>query len=97
MVYAKGYLELQPKDTVVPMYPTSDAYGMTSEVEGKTVTFSATSKIEMKPMPNGYYLAMANIYDQRGDSYNSKVIGYDISGGKITNCEVDPYFIGSDY
>ena len=97
MVYAKGYLELQPKDTVVPMYPTSDAYGMTSEVEGKTVTFSATSKIEMKPMSNGYYLAMANIYDQRGDSYNSKVIGYDISGGKITNCEVDPYFIGSDY
>ena len=97
MVYTKGNLELQPKDTIVPIYPTSDMSGMTSETEGKKITFSATSRIEMKPLANGYYLAMANIYDQRGDSYNSKVIGYEISGGKITNCEVDPNFIGSDY
>ena len=51
----------------------------------------------MKALPNGYYLAMADIYDQRGDCYNSKVIGYEISGGKIKMCEINPDFVGTDY
>ena len=96
-VDTKGNLELQPKDVIVPIYPTTDSYGNVSEVEGNKITFSADSRIEMKALPNGYYLAMATIYDQRGDSYSSKVIGYDISGGKIKLCEINPDFIGTDY
>jgi hypothetical protein len=51
----------------------------------------------MEGMPSGYYLGMATIYDQRGDSYNSAVIGYDISGGKIKECSIDEDFVGTDY
>ena len=90
-------IEPQPKDTIVPIYPVTDLNGMTSEIKGKKITFSASSSIVMKALPNGYYLAMATIYDQRGDSYSSKVIGYEIYGGKIKLCEINPAFIGSDY
>lgn len=97
MVSTKSNVELKEKDTIVPLYPTSDFEGNTDEVEGKKITYSASTTIELKALPNNYYLAMATIYDQRGDSYSSKVIGYEISGGKIKMCEVNPDFIGSDY
>ena len=97
IVDTKNNIELKPKDTIVPVYPASDFTGMNFEIEGKKITFSASSRIEMKALQNGYYLAMANICDQRGDSYSSKVIGYDISGGKIKLCEINPDFVGTDY
>ena len=96
-VNSKSNVVLQPKDTIVPVYPTTDFNGMTSEIEGEKITYQATSSIVMKGLPSGYYLAMANIYDQRGDSYSSKVIGYVISGGKIKECELNPDFVGTDY
>ena len=97
IVDTKNNIELKPKDTIVPVYPASDFTGMNFEIEGKKITFTASSRIEMKALQNGYYLAMANICDQRGDSYSSKVIGYDISGGKIKLCEINPDFVGTDY
>ena len=97
IVDTKNNIELKPKDTIVPVYPASDFTGMNFEIEGKKITFSASSRIEMKALQNGYYLAMANICDQRGDSYSSKVIGYNISGGKIKLCEINPDFVGTDY
>ena len=51
----------------------------------------------MKPLDKGYYLAMADIYDQRGDAYSSMVIGYEISGGEIKLCELNPDFAGTNY
>lgn len=97
MVSKDNNICLQEKDTIVPVYPTTDAAGMTSEKKGNMIKYKATTSIEMKPLNNGYYLAMANISDQRGDSYSSIVVGYTISGGKIKNCEVDESFIASDY
>ena len=93
----RSTIALQPKDTIVPIYPVSDVYGQQYETEGKKITLTASSNIEMKPLDNGYYLAMADIYDQRGDAYSSKVIGYEISGGKIKLCELNPDFVGTDY
>ncbi len=97
MVSTKSNVELKEKDTIVPIYPTTDFEGNTDEVQGKKITYSASTTIEQKALPNDYYLAMADIYDQRGDCYSSKVIGYEISGGKIKMCEVNPDFIGTDY
>ena len=93
----KNTISLQPKDTIVPIYPTSDVYGAQYETEGKKITLSSSSGIEMKPLANGYYLAMADIYDQRGDAYTSRVVGYEISGGKIKLCEINPDFAGTEY
>ena len=97
IVSTKGNIDLKPNDTIVPIYPTTDMYGNISETEGKKIRYSSNSSIVMKSLPNGYYLAMADIYDQRGDCYNSKVIGYEISGGKIKMCEINPDFVGTDY
>lgn len=97
MVDTKQNIQPQLKDTIIPLYPTMDLNGVESEAEGKKITYSSSTRIVSKPLSNGYYVGMASIYDQRGDFYNSKVIGYEISGGKIKLCEVNPYFVGSDY
>ena len=51
----------------------------------------------MKELDTNYYLGMTVIYDQRGDTYSSKVMGYDISNGKIKDCQIDKDFVGADY
>ena len=93
----RSTITLQPGDTIIPIYPSSDFYGTQYETEGKKIKLTSSSSIEMKPFANGYYLAMADIYDQRGEAYTSMVVGYEISGGKITLCELNPAFIGTDY
>ena len=93
----KNTISPKPGDSIVPVYPTSDVWGSQYETEGKKIKLTSSSSIEMKPLANGYYLAMADIYDQRGDTYTSKVIGYEISGGKIKLCELNPDFVGTDY
>ena len=93
----RNTIQLKPKDTIVPIYPASDVYGRQYETEGKKITLTTSSGIEMKPLDKGYYLAMADIYDQRGDAYSSMVIGYEISGGEIKLCELNPDFTGTDY
>ena len=97
MVDTKQIIQPQLKDTIIPLYPTLDLNGVESEAEGKKITYSSSTRIVSKPLSNGYYVGMASIYDQRGDFYNSRVIGYEISGGEIKLCEVNPYFVGSDY
>ncbi|MCR4649439.1 MAG: hypothetical protein K5776_10230 [Lachnospiraceae bacterium] len=97
LVNSKANKELQPQDRITPLYQITDAYGQTSDKQGKTINYKATSKISMKELDSGYYLGMVSIYDQRGDSYASRVLGYTISGGKIKECAVDENFVGTDY
>lgn len=97
MVDTKQNIQPQLRDTIIPLYPTLDLNGVESEAEGKKITYSSSTRIVSKPLSNGYYVGMASIYDQRGDFYNSRVISYEISGGEIKFCEVNPYFVGSDY
>ena len=97
MVSTKNNIELQPGDEIIPLYYSTDAYGQSFDTEGKSITYRVTMDIKMDGMPSGYYLGMATIYDQRGDSYNSAVIGYDISGGKVKECSIDEDFVGTDY
>ena len=97
LVNTKSNIELQRKDTIVPLYYALDGYGQTYDKEGTVIKYRATTKISMKGMDSGYWLGMCCISDQRGDSYSSKVIGYDISNGKIKDCKIDTDFIGADY
>ncbi len=97
LVNAKNNMELQLKDSIIPVYPANDWNGMSYDKQGNKITYRSTTKIVMKSLPAGYYLAMADISDQRGDVYNSKVLGYTVSGGKIKKCEIDPDFVATDY
>ena len=97
LVNTKNNIELQPGDEIVPLYYSTDSYGQSYDTEGDRIKYRITMDIKMQGMPSGYYLGMATIYDQRGDSYNSAVIGYDISGGKIKECSIDEDFVGTDY
>ena len=97
LVNTKSNIELQRKDTIVPLYYAYDAYGQTYDKQGKKIKYRATTKIHMKELDTNYYLGMTVIYDQRGDTYSSKVMGYDISNGKIKDCQIDKDFVGADY
>ncbi|MCR4696917.1 MAG: hypothetical protein K5654_06350 [Lachnospiraceae bacterium] len=97
LVSTKDNIELQRKDTIVPLYYAYDAYGQTYDKEGKKIKYRSTTKIHMKGLDTGYYLGMLAISDQRGDSYSSKVLGYDITNGKVKECKVDKDFVGADY
>lgn len=97
LVNTKDNIELQRKDSIVPLYYAYDAYGQTYDKEGKKIKYRSTTKIHMKGLDTGYYLGMCAISDQRGDSYSSKVLGYNISNGKIKDCKVDKDFVGTEY
>lgn len=97
LVNAKSLTEIQHKDTIVPLYYAADAYGQSYDKQGKKVKYLATTNISMKSLDSGYYLGMCVIADQRGDQYNSRVLGYDITNGKIKDCKIDRDYVGTDY
>ena len=59
--------------------------------------FSARTDLQLKPLPDGYYLSTAVISDQRGDSYYSAVIGATVNRGSIGGWSADERFYGRDY
>jgi hypothetical protein len=97
LVNTKSNIELQRKDTIIPLYYAYDAYGQTYDKQGKKIKYRTTTKIHMKGLDSNYYLGMCVISDQRGDGYSSKVLGYHITNGKIKDCKVDKDFVGTDY
>ena len=97
LVNTKSNIELQRKDTIIPLYYAYDAYGQTYDKQGQKIKYRTTTKIHMKGLDSNYYLGMCVISDQRGDGYSSKVLGYHITNGKIKDCKVDKDFVGADY
>ena len=98
MTGLKQDLEIKEKDEIIPIYQTSDLRDDSSdEVQGKKIKIKGTPEIKMEPLDSGYYLGMINIYDQRGDCYFSKVVGYTMSGKKLKEVKVDEDFFGTNY
>ena len=98
LVNTKSNIELKSKDVIIPLYTASDYTGRQYDKQGNSVKYKTGTKISMKALPADYYLAMVDIYDQRGDVYHSPVLGYTVSAtGKVKKVEVDKNFIGTDY
>ena len=90
--------EVEPGARIAPIYQKMDyTSNIASSVRGKAVTFSARSDLQLKPLPDGYYLSTAVISDQRGDSYYSAVIGATVNRGSIGGWSADERFYGRDY
>ena len=61
------------------------------------IMIKKNSEIKSEKLPNGYYLNSAVISDFRGDVYYSQVVGNKVSGGKVSERNVDAAFQGRDY
>ncbi|MDO4487771.1 MAG: clostripain-related cysteine peptidase [Eubacteriales bacterium] len=84
--------------TIKPVYNAQDLRkGNTCEVEGKSVKIKDNTKIDMIALPDGDYLNMIEITDQRGDVYFSQVVEQTVKGGKLSAQELSVEFVGKDY
>lgn len=91
--------ELPEGATIRPIYEVYDLGSelMSEKESEESVTFQKGTKLSLKSLSDGYYLATAVITDIRGDEYYSPVMSYEISGGKITNRAVDESFRGTSW
>ena len=98
-VSTRALNELPEGATVKPIYKVYNIEKgtLTEEESEESVTFGKDTKLTLKGLDNGSYLATAVITDIRGDEYYSPVMRYVVSGGKITKREVDEVFKGSSW
>ena len=93
----RSRIELEPGSKITPLYVVDNFdTNESSEQEGKTVKLKESSKITRKALPDGYYLSFAVISDQRSENYCSAVVGQTVSGGRVTDREVDTRFLGRE-
>jgi len=95
-------VELEPGDTVTPDYEVNQINEETgsrdnNDENGNVIKIKKSSGIKSEKLPNGYYLNSAVISDFRGDVYYSQVVGNKVSGGKVSERNVDEAFQGRDY
>ncbi len=97
-VIDKNITTLSVGDSICPIYEVSDTDGgNTTSQAGSTVTYRATTKAAMKPLPRGSYLEAIVLTDIRGDDYYSAIVEQTIKAGKIVDQTVNADFAGSSY
>lgn len=91
--------ELPEGAEISPIYTfyNRETQVMSEEESKESVVFEKGLKLALRGLDDGYYLGTAVITDIRGDEYYSPVMGYNVSGGKITNRMVDENFRGSSW
>ena len=102
LVNTRMTVELEPGDTVTPVYEVNQINEETggrdnNDENGNVIKIKKSSGIKSEKLPNGYYLNSAVISDFRGDVYYSQVVGNKVSGGKVSERNVDADFQGRDY
>lgn len=102
LVNTRMTVELEPGDTVTPVYEVNQINEETgsrdnNDENGNVIKIKKSSGIKSEKLPNGYYLNSAVISDFRGDVYYSQVVGNKVSGGKVSERNVDAAFQGRDY
>ena len=98
-VDTKNIKQIEIGDEFTPIYEKTNVEDNTTTAEkgSRSIKFNKYSKIELKNLANGTYLASALISDIRGDDYYSPVVSYTVSGGKVTGCQLDTKFRASTY
>ena len=90
--------ELQEGKKIVPVYTTTHFSDNSVEnTDGKSVRFSRNTKLTRELLPKGYYLCVAVISDQRGDSYYSNVVSASVAGNGVREWSLDSRFLGRAY
>ena len=102
LVNTRMTVELEPGDIVTPVYEVNQINEETgsrdnNDENGDVIKIKKSSGIKSEKLPNGYYLNSAVISDFRGDVYYSQVVGNKVSGGKVSERNVDTDFQGRDY
>ena len=90
--------DLEPNAKISPIYLITDldTDAMYMDI-GKEFKYSDKIKLSYKPIENGDYIASAVIFDQRGDSYYSNVVGLTMSNGKIKDWRLETEYYSRDY
>ena len=90
--------EVEIGATIIPLYDEySYRYNTSRTAEGNKIRFSDRTALELRALPDGYYLSAAVISDQRGDRYYSTVAGSSMSHGGMGDWAEDLRFYGRDY
>ena len=102
LVNTRMTVELEPGDIVTPVYEVNQINEETgsrdnNDENGDVIKIKKSSGIKSEKLPNGYYLNSAVISDFRGDVYYSQVVGNKVTGGKVSERNVDAAFQGRDY
>ncbi len=77
--------------TITPIYEVLDVEtnAVSQEKAEKGVEVKSGTKVELKGLKNGSYLASAVMYDSRGDEYHAPAMTYTVSSGKVASCALD--------
>ena len=82
-------------DRITPLYDVNDPEtDMSYTDRGKSVVFSAATKITSRPLEDGEYLSFIVVTDPRGDEYYTPVMELSVSGGEVTDMGTNSdYFV----
>lgn len=89
---------IEPGTYIAPIYTVYNiAENSDSKMTGEEIKYTADSRIELRGLASGYYVATLVLSDLRGDEYYSPVMGFTVENGTVTDHAVDTTYRGTSW